>query len=64
MKDLPALPFYRGAKVIEARGLSSAASAAKAVIDSVQSIRTPTPWGDWHSLAVVSHGEYDVPLII
>jgi malate dehydrogenase len=51
----------RGAKVIEARGLSSAASAAKAVIDSVQSIRTPTPWGDWHSLAVVSHGEYDVP---
>ena len=51
----------RGAKVIAARGLSSAASAAKAVIDSVQSIRTPTPWGDWHSLAVVSHGEYDVP---
>jgi malate dehydrogenase len=51
----------RGAKVIEARGLSSAASAAKAVIDSVQSIRTPTPWGDWHSLAVVSHGEYGVP---
>jgi malate dehydrogenase len=51
----------RGAKVIEKRGLSSAASAAKAVIDSVQSIRTPTPWGDWHSLAVVSHGEYDVP---
>src|SRR5487761_552634 len=35
----------RGAKVIEARGLSSAASAAKAVVDSVQSIRTPTPWG-------------------
>jgi malate dehydrogenase len=51
----------RGAKVIEKRGLSSAASAAKAVIDSVQSIRTPTPWGDWRSLAVVSHGEYDVP---
>jgi malate dehydrogenase len=51
----------RGAKVIEARGLSSAASAANAVIDSVNSIRTPTPWGDWHSLAVVSHGEYGVP---
>jgi malate dehydrogenase len=51
----------RGAKVIEARGLSSAASAAKAVVDSVQSIRTPTPWGDWHSLAVVSRGEYGVP---
>ena len=51
----------RGAKVLEARGLSSAASAANAVIDSVQSIRTATPWGDWHSLAVVSHGEYGVP---
>lgn len=51
----------RGAAVIEARGASSAASAANAVIDSVVSIRTPTPWGDWHSLAVVSHGEYGVP---
>src|SRR5256884_6586639 len=51
----------RGAAVIEARGASSAASAANAVIDSVASIRTPTPWGDWHSLAVVSHGEYGVP---
>ena len=51
----------RGAKVIEARGLSSAASAANAVIDSVNSIRTATAWGDWHSLAVVSHGEYGVP---
>ena len=51
----------RGAKVIEARGLSSAGSAANAVIDSVNSIRSATPWGDWHSLAVVSHGEYGVP---
>jgi malate dehydrogenase len=51
----------RGAEVIEARGASSAASAANAVVDSVVSIRTPTPWGDWHSLAVVSHGEYGVP---
>ena len=51
----------RGAAVIEARGASSAASAASAVIDSVVSIRTPTPWGDWHSVAVVSHGEYGVP---
>jgi malate dehydrogenase len=47
--------------VIEARGASSAASAANAVVDSVVSIRTPTGWGDWHSLAVVSHGEYGVP---
>jgi len=51
----------RGAAVIEARGLSSAASAANAVLDSVNSIRTPTPWGDWHSLGVVSHGEYGAP---
>jgi malate dehydrogenase len=51
----------RGAKVIEARGLSSAGSAANAAIDSVRSIREVTPWGDWHSLAVVSHGEYGVP---
>src|SRR6266702_5694527 len=51
----------RGAAVIEARGASSAASAANAAIDSVVSVRTPTPWGDWHSLAVVSHGEYGVP---
>src|SRR5437667_11588798 len=40
-----------GAAVIEARGASSAASAANAVIDSVISILTPTPWGDWHSPA-------------
>ncbi len=51
----------RGAAVIEARGASSAASAANAVIDSVLSIRNPTPWGDWHSLAVVSRGEYGIP---
>src|SRR5213082_1871670 len=51
----------RGAEVIEKRGLSSAASAANAVIDSVNSIRTATPWGDWTSLAVVSHGEYGAP---
>ena len=51
----------RGAAVIEARGASSAASAANAVVDSVVSIRTPTPWGDWHSLAVASRGEYGVP---
>jgi malate dehydrogenase len=31
------------------------------MIDSVNSIRNPTPWGDWHSLAVVSRGEYGVP---
>jgi malate dehydrogenase len=51
----------RGAAVIEARGSSSAASAANAVLDSVKSIWNPTPWGDWHSLAVMSRGEYGIP---
>src|SRR4029077_17999 len=51
----------RGAAVIEARGASSAASAANAVIDSVISIRTPTPVGDCAALAVVSNGEYGIP---
>src|SRR2546428_3928956 len=50
----------RGAAVIEARGASSAASASNAVNDSVISILTPTPWGDWHSLALVSHGANSV----
>jgi len=51
----------RGAAIIEARGASSAASAANAAIDSVRSILEPTAEGDWHSLAVVSRGEYGVP---
>ena len=51
----------RGAAVIKARGMSSAASAANAAIDSVNSIRSPTPAGDWTSLAVVSRGEYEIP---
>src|SRR3954451_9327554 len=51
----------RGAAIIEARGLSSAASAANAAIDSVNSIHTAPPAGDWASLAVVSRGEYGTP---
>jgi malate dehydrogenase len=51
----------RGAQIIEARGASSAASAASAVVDSVRSIVAPTPKDDWVSLAVVSHGEYGAP---
>jgi malate dehydrogenase len=51
----------RGAQVIEARGASSAASAANAVVDSVRSILEPTERGDCASLAVVSHGEYSTP---
>ena len=51
----------RGAAIIDARGASSAASAANAAIDSFKSAITPTPAGDWTSLAVTSHGEYGVP---
>jgi malate dehydrogenase len=51
----------RGAAIIEARGLSSAASAASAAIDSVRSIYGQTEPGDCTSLAVVSRGEYGIP---
>ena len=51
----------RGAAIIEARGLSSAASAANAAIDSVAAVHHGTPGDDWTSLAVVSNGEYGVP---
>ena len=51
----------RGAAIIDARGSSSAASAANAAIDSMRSVLTPTRSGDWSSLAVVSRGEYGVP---
>jgi len=51
----------RGAAIIDARGSSSAASAANAAIDSIASILRPTPPGHWVSLAVVSRGEYGVP---
>jgi len=50
----------RGAAIIKARGLSSAASAANAAIDSARSIIEPTASGDWHSVAVCSNGEYGV----
>jgi malate dehydrogenase len=51
----------RGAKVIEARGASSAASAANAAIDAVNSVWRPTADGQFHSLAVASRGEYGAP---
>jgi malate dehydrogenase len=50
----------RGAAVIKARGLSSAGSAANAVIDTVFSLTNDTPGNDWHSVAVCSDGSYDV----
>ncbi len=51
----------RGASIIEARGLSSAASAANAAIDHMNSWALGTPEGDWVSAAVVSDGSYGIP---
>ncbi|GAA4535534.1 malate dehydrogenase [Amycolatopsis samaneae] len=51
----------RGAAIIEARGLSSAASAASAAIDHVYTWVNGTPDGDWTSAGVVSDGSYGVP---
>ncbi len=48
----------RGAAIIAARGASSAASAANAVVDTVRNIVTPTKPGDWFSAACHSNGEY------
>ena len=47
----------RGAAIIKARGQSSAASAANAVVDTVRSLVTPTPQADWTSVAVCSPGD-------
>ncbi|WP_448630156.1 malate dehydrogenase [Cellulomonas soli] len=51
----------RGAAIIEARGASSAASAANAAIDHVRTWVHGTPAGDWTSAGVVSDGSYGVP---
>ena len=51
----------RGAAIIEARGSSSAASAANAAIDHVHDWVLGTPEGDWVSMAVPSDGSYGVP---
>lgn len=51
----------RGAAVIEARGQSSAASAANAAINHVQSWYQGTPAGDWISMAIPSTGAYGAP---
>jgi malate dehydrogenase len=50
----------RGAAIIEARGASSAASAANAAIDHVRDWVLGTPDGDWTSMSVPSDGSYDV----
>ncbi|RLK60885.1 malate dehydrogenase [Actinokineospora cianjurensis] len=51
----------RGAAIIEARGASSAASAANAAIDHIHDWVLGTPAGDWTSMAVPSDGSYGVP---
>jgi malate dehydrogenase len=51
----------RGAAIIDARGASSAASAANAAIDHVHDWVTGTPAGDWVSMSVTSDGSYGVP---
>ena len=50
----------RGGEIIEARGLSSAASAADAVVDHVRDWALGTPDGDWVSMSVRSDGSYGV----
>ena len=59
-EDFIATVQQRGAAVIKARGLSSAGSAANAVVDSVSSLINDTPGDDWHSVAVCSEGSYGV----
>jgi malate dehydrogenase len=51
----------RGAAIIEARGASSAASAANAAVDHIRSWSLGTAEGDWVSMAVPSDGSYGVP---
>jgi malate dehydrogenase len=50
----------RGAAIIKARGLSSAASAANAACDTVRALTSPTAPGDWFSVGVCSDGSYGI----
>jgi malate dehydrogenase len=59
-EDFIAAVQQRGAAIIKARGLSSAASAANAVIDTVRFLTNDTPTDDWHSAAICSDGSYGV----
>ncbi len=51
----------RGAAIIKARGLSSAASAANAIVDTVRNLSQATPAGEFFSVAVASDGSYGIP---
>src|SRR4030088_1699419 len=59
-EDFIATVQQRGAAIIKARGLSSAGSAANAVIDTVRFLTNDTPSNDWHSVAICSDGSYGV----
>jgi malate dehydrogenase len=59
-KDFIGIVQKRGAAIIEARGLSSAASAANAVVDTVRCLTQPTPANDWFSVAICSDGSYGI----
>jgi malate dehydrogenase len=50
----------RGAAIIKARGASSAASAANAIVDTVRDLTTETAAGDWKSVCICSKGEYGI----
>jgi malate dehydrogenase len=50
----------RGAAILKARGASSAASAAVAIVDSVNFMATPIHASDWHSLCICSDGSYGI----
>jgi malate dehydrogenase len=60
-KDFIPTVQQRGAAIIEARGSSSAASAANAALDHMRDWALGTPAGDWVSMAVPSDGSYGVP---
>src|SRR3954454_6484695 len=60
-KDFIPTVQQRGAAIIEARGSSSAASAANAAIDHVRDWMLGSPSGDWVSMGVASDGSYGVP---
>ena len=63
-KDFIAIVQKRGAAIIEARGLSSAASAANAIVETVRCLTNPTPPEDWFSVAVCSSGAYDIAKVL
>jgi malate dehydrogenase len=59
-KDFISIVQQRGAAIIKARGLSSAASAANAACNTVYKLSHPTPAGDWFSVSVCSDGSYGI----